>query len=172
MCINCCSAIYSPLDKAKCRAAVFTSLGGSMKLCGIYKIENTMNGKCYIGQSVDIKNRWKNHRAKLRRGFGDNPYLQNAWNKYGEENFRFSIVLLCEPFELTRYEQAIADITLNVYNARLCVDSCKGLHLSDEAKAKLSALWKGKPSNRVWSVETRARMSKAAKLRYASKEVK
>lgn len=28
------------------------------KLCGIYKISNTFNGKVYIGQSVDILERW------------------------------------------------------------------------------------------------------------------
>lgn len=34
-------------------------------MIGIYKIENTVNGKVYIGQSVDIKKRWKAHRSEL-----------------------------------------------------------------------------------------------------------
>lgn len=30
---------------------------------GIYKIENLVNGKCYIGQSINITKRWNNHKA-------------------------------------------------------------------------------------------------------------
>lgn len=30
-------------------------------ICGIYKITNKVNGKIYIGQSVDIEGRWKGH---------------------------------------------------------------------------------------------------------------
>ena len=35
-------------------------------VCGIYKIENIVNGKVYIGQSIDIYNRWQNHKTKLK----------------------------------------------------------------------------------------------------------
>lgn len=67
------------------------------KICGIYKIENKINGKKYIGQSVNIKERWYEHKYDLRHNIHDNYYLQNAWNKYGEENFVFNIVVECEP---------------------------------------------------------------------------
>ena len=66
------------------------------RLCGIYKIENKINGKIYIGQSNNIYKRWYSHKNSLRRNVHDNDYLQNAWNKYGEENFEFSIVEICE----------------------------------------------------------------------------
>ena len=35
--------------------------------CGIYKITNKINGKCYIGQSVDIKRRWREHINHAKR---------------------------------------------------------------------------------------------------------
>ena len=34
-----------------------------MPICGIYKIGNKVNGKCYIGQSIDIKRRWRQHKG-------------------------------------------------------------------------------------------------------------
>ena len=59
------------------------------KLCGIYKITNKINGKCYIGQSNDIHRRWKQElapNAKL------NPHLARAFEKYGIDNFEFEII--------------------------------------------------------------------------------
>ncbi len=54
---------------------------------GIYKIVNKVNGKYYVGSSVDSEKRWKGHRSELGRGIHCNVYFQNAWNKYGEESF-------------------------------------------------------------------------------------
>jgi predicted GIY-YIG superfamily endonuclease len=33
-----------------------------LNVAGIYKITNLINNKVYIGQSLDIKRRWKNHK--------------------------------------------------------------------------------------------------------------
>lgn len=63
--------------------------------CGIYSITNLVNNKMYIGQSKYIYQRWKRHRTFLNLSKGINPHLQNAWNKYGEENFKFSILEEC-----------------------------------------------------------------------------
>ena len=60
--------------------------------CGIYKITNLKNNKGYIGQSSDIKKRWRNHKFELKNNIHNNPYLQNAFNKYGEEAFEFRII--------------------------------------------------------------------------------
>ncbi len=58
---------------------------------GIYKIINKVNGKYYVGSSTNIENRWKGHKKELRRGVSTR-HLQNAWNKYGEDNFIFGFV--------------------------------------------------------------------------------
>ena len=64
-----------------------------MKISGIYKIENTTNGRYYIGSSKDILgDRWPKHKAMLRHNRHHNQHLQRAWNKYGESCFRFLIV--------------------------------------------------------------------------------
>ena len=64
-------------------------------MTGVYKITNTHNWKYYIGSSVDIHLRWKKHLARLRNNNHENAYLQNAYNKYGEEAFELSILEEC-----------------------------------------------------------------------------
>jgi len=65
------------------------------RLCGIYLIRNIRNGKVYIGSSLHMKNRWRDHRYDLKRNNHDSLHLQASWNKYGRDNFEFSIVELC-----------------------------------------------------------------------------
>jgi group I intron endonuclease len=96
--------------------------------CGIYKIENILNGEFYIGASTDIKNRKRQHAEGLRRNEGYHPLLQNAWNYYGEENFKFIIILYCEKFELDYYEQKLVDLWNPAYNiCKQCVNSRLGV---------------------------------------------
>lgn len=66
---------------------------------GIYKIENLINHKCYIGQSIHIEERWKQH---LTPSVYANPFkpfynypLYRAFRKYGIENFNFKIIEKC-----------------------------------------------------------------------------
>jgi hypothetical protein len=64
---------------------------------GIYKITNKINGKCYIGQSDNIKRRWKEHKkdAFWTNGNGYDYPLYRAMRKYGIENFTFEIIEEC-----------------------------------------------------------------------------
>lgn len=60
---------------------------------GIYGIKNIINNKIYIGQTREsfIKRYW-HHRCLLNNNHHDNPHLQNAWNKYGSDNFIFIVI--------------------------------------------------------------------------------
>lgn len=66
------------------------------KICGIYCIENKVNGKKYIGQSINIEQRIKDHLSHLKRNKEPSLALQNAWNKYGENNFNIYILEECK----------------------------------------------------------------------------
>jgi len=104
---------------------------------GIYQIKNVLNGHCYIGQSTNLESRKRDHFRRLKNNKHGNGHLQNAYKKYGKENFILTTLLYCEPFELTRYEQKLVDILNPKYNiCRECVDSCKGIKHSEEAIRK------------------------------------
>ena len=63
---------------------------------GIYMIKNKKNGKIYIGQTNNFKNRFRQHKQSFRRKDHNNKYFQRAWDKHGEENFEFSILEYCD----------------------------------------------------------------------------
>ena len=65
-------------------------------IIGIYKIINTYNGNCYVGSSKNIDRRWNEHLKKLTTNNHQNVILQRAWNKYGENNFKFEVVEVCD----------------------------------------------------------------------------
>ena len=75
-----------------------------IKKCGIYKITNIIDGKMIIGLSSNIFSRWWQHKKLLRKNKHYNSYLQNAWNKYGEQNFVFEILLECPEEKLNEEE--------------------------------------------------------------------
>lgn len=67
-------------------------------MIGIYKITNKVNNKVYIGQSINIERRWREHQQyanpnnKLYEG---TRYLYKAMAKNGITNFEFSILKEC-----------------------------------------------------------------------------
>lgn len=58
----------------------------------IYKIRNVVNQKFYVGSTINMKERARTHRNRLRRGNHHATHLQAAWCKYGEECFVFEII--------------------------------------------------------------------------------
>lgn len=70
-------------------------------MIGIYKFENKINGKVYIGQSVNIEKRYSEH---LRVNNKDKSIFHFAIRKYGLDNFSFEIIEECEPQKLDELE--------------------------------------------------------------------
>lgn len=66
-------------------------------MIGVYLIRNKVNGKSYVGSALNIKSRWNTHISRLNGGKKElcNPYLLNSWNKYGHDNFEFSVIEEC-----------------------------------------------------------------------------
>lgn len=108
---------------------------------GIYCIENISTSKKYIGQSIDINDRWRRHIGELNHNSHHNDYLQKAWNKYGESDFKFYILEYCPVDELNIKET----IYIEKYNT---MDRNHGYNLksggqdhnyqSDEVRQKIS----------------------------------
>ena len=88
---------------------------GQGRKTGIYKITNIENGMCYVGQAVDIAERWKQH---IKRGIGADPPTQNklypAMLAIGVENFTFEIIEQCDGNKLNERE----DYWQNFYHAK------------------------------------------------------
>lgn len=112
--------------------------------CGIYCIKNLSTNKVYIGQALDINKRWKEHKRGLANNRHFNSHLQRAWNKYGENNFEFSILEECDK----RLLEVREVYWINHYNScdRHCGYNVKlgGLHGGHhkETKIKLSEFQK------------------------------
>ena len=79
---------------------------GPDSVTGIYKITNTVNQMTYVGQSVDLKARWRQH---IKRGIGAETPLKNklypAMEEFGVWNFTFEVVEICKKEELNEREQ-------------------------------------------------------------------
>lgn len=136
---------------------------------GIYSIRNTITQDFYIGSTNNFKRRWKyEHLKKLRINKHVNNYLQNAFNKYGEDVFIFEIILECEEEQLLFFEQFYLDLFKPKYNLTFIAGkppSLKGRVVSEENKKKQSEMMKGNKNflGKHHSKETKDKLSKANK---------
>ena len=90
--------------------------------CGVYQIVNKVNGKSYIGQSRNIKKRWRQHTAGLEKPtaleHGSYP-LRAALLKYGLNQFEFKIIEECAEAELLTREKFWIDWLNPEYNCNI-----------------------------------------------------
>jgi hypothetical protein len=63
---------------------------------GVYLIKNNVNGKVYIGSSINVKNRIYKHKWLLKNNKHDNGYLQKSFNKYGGDAFEYLVLEYCD----------------------------------------------------------------------------
>lgn len=68
-------------------------------IIGVYKINNTLSERYYIGYSTDISRRFRNHRSKLKQNCHDNIFLQRAYNLDGKDKFKYDILHVCDTEE-------------------------------------------------------------------------
>lgn len=58
---------------------------------GVYVILHT-SGRAYVGESLNIRIRWKGHIETLNNNAHNNKFLQRVWNKYGRDSFEFKLI--------------------------------------------------------------------------------
>lgn len=134
---------------------------------GIYRYVNKQNGKSYIGQSSDLHHRHNEHLSSLRRGVDGCKLLQRAWDKYGESNFDYEVICICDIEELDALEIKYItefDSYHNGYNCNKGGSGNSGFKHSDKTKKRIGLSLQG----RTLSDETRQRMSTAQQGRAVS----
>lgn len=149
---------------------------------GIYEIRNKINNKIYIGQSINIEERWQKHGYLLNNYKSDSAHLQHAWDKYGAENFEFNILEEVEDSSLLN-DKEIYWIKQKQSNIRQFGYNISGgggnIITSEETKQKMSKSLKGKFSGekhhmygKQHSKETKEKISQAQKGKKLSDEHK
>lgn len=92
----------------------------SWRCTGIYKITNKVNGKCYVGQAIDIRARLQDHVSAYLRG--KDLVLYRAIRKHGIDNFEANILVIINTFGKTQKEikqelNAQETFYINLYNS-------------------------------------------------------
>lgn len=117
------------------------------KFSGIYQIQSKVKPeRIYIGSAVSMGQRWNSHLNDLRNNRHHSKKLQYHYNKYGESDLQFSILLGCEREDLIKIEQYFIDSNNPYFNSsKTAGKGCNlGIHLSEEQKRNLSIFRKGK----------------------------
>lgn len=115
------------------------------KQSGIYSITNMLSGKQYIGQSKDLRYRFKRHLDVVNKNKKQHCFhIHNAMKKYGVENFRFDVIVYVEGKEMldlleTRIIEAYNTLAPGGYN----------LDTGGTNNRKYSSYKRKKMSNRV-----------------------
>lgn len=121
----------------------------------IYAIENKVNGKMYIGQTINLKRRWANHKSKLKNNKHINQHLQNSYNKYGKSKFKYKIIERNIPVEkleeketyyIHKYNSFKGGYNLKKYGERGVIFSKKTLQKISKNNARY---WEGKSRNEL-----------------------
>lgn len=125
---------------------------------GIYIIYCTTNFGVYVGSTSLFKNRRTTHLYGLRNNQHHCRYLQNAWNKYGEDAFVFQVVELTTKEERFNVEQKYLNLHFGkkyCYNAR---PQANNAGPSDKSKEELKNTY-----SRVKSESERKKISDSLK---------
>ena len=90
---------------------------------GIYKITNSISGRCYIGQAVDIRARLMDHVSSVGRN--NHNAIYTAIRKYGIENFDCRILTIINTFgktqdELKKELNVLECFYIELYNSYKC----------------------------------------------------
>lgn len=140
-----------------------------MKIIGIYKIQSIKKPHMfYIGSSVNINKRWYSHMFELRHGTHHSKKLQNHYNKYGESDLQYSILLSCDKENIYDIEQFFLDSFNPQFNIYKTARLSPGQIQSIATKEKKRSAMLGKK----WSEEAKKKFSEKCKGRFMSEETR
>jgi group I intron endonuclease len=148
---------------------------------GVYQIVCKTTGNRYVGSTTkSFKHRWSGHKSLLRAGTHHSIHFQNAWNKYGEDDFLFLILDIvddkkeCSVLEQSYFDSIDHKILYNIqFNATAYPHAGSAVYsgyrkapgkMSDETKKRISESKKNVPGKKH-SEETKKKMSEIARAR-------
>lgn len=113
----------------------------SSPTCGIYEIRHIPSERRYVGSSMEVENRIYWHLIMLRKGKHHCRYLQNVWNKYNEDEFKFYLLESCSIDQLETREQWHMDRTAKgkSMNTHPAAGSGRGFKMPPAAIEKMKA---------------------------------
>lgn len=120
---------------------------------GIYKITNIITNDFYIGSSCQIKKRKYVHFYQLVKNIHNNTYLQNTFNKYGVDNFKFEVIEECSKDILLIKEQYYINALNPVYNNLKVAGNSLGYTHSIDSIVKLQKQDKTYCSKKVYQYD-------------------
>lgn len=136
---------------------------------GIYKIISTIKpDRFYIGSSNNLDRRIKKHLYELKIQKHHSSKMQRHVNKYGIDDLKIEIIEYCELEKLIDREQFYLDTLKPYFNTSTISVGCGGWKMTDEHKAILSKVHKG----RIKSEEERRKISEGNKGHITSEETK
>ena len=130
---------------------------------GVYEIRSVVDGRRYVGSSVNMARRWKEHRLRLDSGKHGNLHLQRAWKKYGSEKFEFSVLVGCHADSVLLYEQMYLDALSPEFNLCRVAGSCLGVKRRRES---IEAMRQKRIGLR-WTASTKRKISESLSGRKA-----
>jgi len=110
----------------------------------IYKITNKITNDFYVGSAVNFNNRKWGHISSLRKNKHKNIFVQNSWNKYGEDAFIFEVIEVVDRKEnLIIREQHWIDELQPTFNFAKIAGSPLGVKHTEESRKNMSSAHKG-----------------------------
>jgi group I intron endonuclease len=122
------------------------SLFGIPNLPGIYYIINTVNGKVYVGQSINMRVRLLRHFSDLGGKKHKSNKLSRSFDKYGPDAFDCGCIELCgnatDMFKREQYWMDFFDSYRQGYNGSPRADSNKGRVVAQDVRSRISGTLK------------------------------
>jgi len=129
----------------------------------IYSITHIPTGKIYIGSSVNVSRRLKEHIQQLNKKLHGNAHLQNYWNKFGHEefiieilewakNYTYENLLKMEKFWIDFYQSSFPDFGFNILNDPTdfkLFEKHRSVSTKEKISLKLKAFYTGENSKKA-----------------------